>query len=352
MARFMRTQTVRHPIGATGSFRLSVVDGDVAMRGGDDDEAAVTASFTIRAGSDEEADRIFEAACFIVREGDGSLELEERTGRGGLSELVGRVLGDPGLDASVDVRAVVPRGAAVHVSGVSADVQAEGLSGSQGYRTVSGDLLLSGVGGDVSVEGVSADLTVRAAEALRFESHSVSGDLDLVAPIIESLRAVSVSGDIEIEGQLAPESHTAETVSGDLTLAPLGGVTVEVRGMSSDVTSELDHRLEGSFGRRRLVVGDGTAQLQFSTMSGDVSVVRPRRLGPDLARRAADGGGLQAAIEPQMAPGQTGATEATAGEAAQAATRPGSRLDILRALERGELDVEEAMRRLQDAVDD
>jgi hypothetical protein len=352
MARFVRTQTVRHPIGPTGSFRLSVVDGDVAMRGSDEDEAAVTASFTIRAGSDQEADRIFEAARFIVREGDGSLELEERTGRRGLSELVGRLFGDPGLDASIDVRAIVPRGAAVRVSGVSADVQAEGLSGSQAYRTVSGDLLLSGVGGEVSVEGVSADLTVRAAGALRFESHSVSGDLDLAAPVIESLRAVSVSGNIEIEGQLAPESHKAETVSGDLTLAPLGGVTVEVRGMSSDVSSELDHRLEGSFGRRRLVVGDGAAQLQFSTMSGDVSVVRPRRLGPDLAHQAAGASHDRTATEPETGPEQTGATDAAAGEAAQASTLPDSRLDILRALERGELDVEEAMRRLQEAGDD
>jgi hypothetical protein len=350
MARYVRTQTVRHPIGATGSFRLSVLDGDVALRGSDETEAAVTASFTIRAGSDQEADRAFEAARFIVREGEGSLEVDEPSGRRGLGELVGRLFGEPGVEAAVDVQVVLPRGAGVRVNGVSADVQAEGLSGTQGYRTVSGDLLLSGVSGELSVEGVSADLTVRAAGAIRLDSHSVSGDLDLAAPFIESLRAVSVSGDIEVEGRLAADGHRAETVSGDLTLAPLGGVTVEVRGMSSDVSSELDHRLEGSFGLRRLVVGDGAAQLQFSTMSGDVSVVRPRRLDPELARQASAGRSDRSAGDRAAEKDVPG--EATSGEAVPGSAGQVSRLDILRALERGELDVEEAMRRLQVAPDD
>jgi hypothetical protein len=94
---------------------------------------------------------------------------------------------------------------------------------------------------------------------------------------------------------------------------------VAVRGMSTDIHSALPHRLEGRADRRRLVLGDGAATMAFNSMSGDLAVTRSRQ----RPRPA----------EASMAPAAPTADE---------------RSEILGALERGEIDVDEAMRRLGD----
>jgi hypothetical protein len=166
----------------------------------------------------------------------------------------------------------------------------------------------------------------------------VSGDLSLIGPMITALRANTVSGDIEVEGQLAPSGdYRLETVSGDATFGLVGGAVFEVRGIASDVSSDLDHRIEGRQDRRRVTVGSGGPTVLFNSMSGDLSINRPRRLD-------------RLVPQPPAAP----APPAPPAAAAPSAQPPSAdeQLAILQALERGEIDVEEANRRLTGARGD
>ncbi len=132
--------------------------------------------------------------------------------------------------------------------------------------------------------------------------------------MLRSLRANTVSGDVELEAELAADGDfRVETVSGDLVVGLIGNATFEVHGISTDVSSELDHRLEGQVDRRRLIIGSGGPRLVFNSMSGDLDVRRPRRIAPAVAAKA---------------------------------PAPATQLEILHALERGEIDVDEATRRL------
>jgi hypothetical protein len=152
---------------------------------------------------------------------------------------------------------------------------------------------------------------------MRLEMNTVSGDVSAVAPRFDELRLVTVSGDVELEGEFAPRAqHRVETVSGDLSLGVVDGLTLEVRGLSSDTRVSVPHRSEGSRDRRRYVIGGGEGSLLFSSMSGDASVRPGRR--------------LTAPIPP------TPPTPADADD----------QLAILRALEAGEIDVDEAASRL------
>src|SRR5207247_6033412 len=111
------------------------------------------------------------------------------------------------------------------------------------------------------------------------EVQSVSGDVTISTPLLRRLRANAVSGDVELEAELAADGDfRVETVSGDLVVGLLGSATFEVHGLSTDVNSELDHRLEGQVDRRRLIIGKGGPRLVFNSMSGDVDVRRPRRI--------------------------------------------------------------------------
>lgn len=324
MPSFGRTQEIEHEIGPEGSFSLSVTSADVRLVATSTGMVRARATFQIHAGSDAEADRLFKENRLRVEAAPGTLSLGDRNdgnrGFGSISRFFGADTVE--LDG-VEVEA--PAGCRLLVRTVSGDFQASGFRGEQRLRSVSGDLRLVEGRGDVDVESVSGDVTLRAIGAVSLKSNNVSGDLSAEAPTFERLRAQSVSGDISVDGQLVPgTTHTVETVSGDCRLAIAGGATVDVRGLSSDVRSSLPHRIEGTADRRRLVVGDGKASVSFNSMSGDLSVVPSRQTAPTPVR----------------------SVPAAAVQAAPAKPGEEQQIEILGALERGEIDVDEAMRRL------
>ena len=106
----------------------------------------------------------------------------------------------------------------------------------------------------------------------------------------------------------------------------------QLRGLSTDVSVAVAHRSEGSRDRRRYVIGDGAATLQFSSMSGDVVVHTARRIPVPPVPAAPP------APEPPAPPSPP--------------LGPEEQMAVLRALERGEIDVDEASRRLSGASTD
>ena len=177
-----------------------------------------------------------------------------------------------------------------------------------------------------------------------------------------------MSGDVRLQASLAAGPlHTVETVSGDLSVEATTGVTVDVR-------RGMDFNREGSSG---LVTGDGAAQLRFRTLSGDCHVEGARRVDRPgwrdrkferrierhagrLARRMSpeEMGFTGMPTMPPMPPmrpmhgnpmppmpGDPMPATSSAPPAPESAAV--DQLEVLRALERGEIDVEEASRRLQ-----
>ncbi len=326
MAIFHRTQEIEHDIGPEGQVTIRVTSPDVEIRAIDGGTARVRVEYELRAASEANADEAFERIKYAVTASNGSLEVSEPKRS---SSSIGALAGILGLSSDrVEARLIaeVPRRARLIFTGVSADVTVIGLRGTSDIKTVSGDLVLSDVGGSLSVTGVSSDVSIRADEPIALHAKTVSGDLSAFAPRLTDVHVTSVSGDIELEGDLANGvTHRFETVSGDLTLGVVGGLTLQVRGLSSDVSVSLAHRSEGTRDRRRYVIGDGAASVEFHSMSGDVSVHPARRIAapPSPPRPPA----------PPVPP-------------APPAIPEDEQLKILRALERGESDVDEATRRL------
>ena len=332
MATFVRTQEIDHEIGPSGRLALRVVSPDVELRAVAGNQARVRIQFELRAATEAEADELFERVRFHVTKGTHSLEVSEpKRGDSGIGTIV-RILGMGSASVDVAVSAEIPAGAELAYDGVSADLTATGFRGEQEYRTVSGDLVLDRLAGDVRVRGVSSDISIRAEDPLRLELNTVSGDVSAFAPRFEELRLVTVSGDIEVEGELATErQHRVETVSGDLSIGVVGGLTLEVRGLSTDASISVPHRAEGSRDRRRYVIEGGEASLQFSSMSGDVMARPSRRFS---------------APTPPAPPVSPEPPTPPAGPVG-----PDEQLRILQALERGEIDVDEAAARLAGEAD-
>lgn len=316
MARFVREQAIEHRIGADGRFLLRATDPSLTLRAAQDDVARVRIQFELNAEDDAGADALLDRVRFASTASTRGLEVTEpRLREGGVGSIV-RLIGIGGPRVATTIVAEVPAGADVTLDVVSGDLDADGMRGHQEYRSISGDLRLIGIGGDVRIRGVSSDVSLRTDGSLRLEANTVSGDVTAMAASFDSVRITTVSGDIELEGALPMRAETRlESVSGDVALGLVGGVTLDVRGLASTVDVSLPHRAEGSRDRRRYIVGDGAARVVFRTMSGDLVAHAARR------------------VEPVAAP-------------AAARPAPADELDILRALERGEIDVEEAERRL------
>lgn len=330
MATFVRQRDVSHPIGAAGRLAIKVTDGDLRLRATQGGEASLRIVYEIAAASEAEADRIALDAPLEISQGDGWLEIRERQDRAGFGAAVRRIIAGQDAFRAITVEGEAPAGCELSLDTVSGDMLVDGMRGEQRYTTVSGDLVGTDLEHRVRLTTVSGDATLRGRERLAIWASTVSGDVSIMAPVLADVRLNAVSGDLELEGALARDgSFRAESVSGDLSVGLLGSVSLEVRGLSTDVHVEMDHRLEGRADRRRVVIGDGRPSFVFSSMSGDVLVRRPRRLEVPAAPPP-----------PPVAPA------VPAAPTPDALAREAAALEVLRALERGEIDVEEASRRL------
>jgi hypothetical protein len=300
---------IRHRIGANGAFNLSNVSGDIALRAADGDEIVVRARGRGRQ----------DWLPLNVRRTEGMLSIEIDQ-RGSGFNLFGR------NNVEVEFDVTLPRATRVEVTTVSGDIDANGTIGDQSYRSVSGDITLSRVGGRINVTTVSGDAAVRADEPMEADVTSTSGDLQISGALLRASKVRTVSGDVEVRGGFEPGAmHGIETVSGDVDIESAGGLTVEVR-----------KGIDLGGGPKQRVIGDGSARLRFRSLSGDLHV-----MGLGSERGVKD--------DPYAPPPPAAPLAPPAPPAPPAPSAGPNSLEILQMLERGEIDVEEAQRRLEGA---
>jgi hypothetical protein len=128
-------------------------------------------------------------------------------------------------------------------------------------------------------------------------------------------------------------------------LAPAGDVQIQMNSVTGDLNSEF----EGPTvirGRRSLAIGRTGPVVGFRSLSGDLHVVRPV---PTTSESTAPEASPMATETPSTIPSSPAPAgdRAGVGNHAIAAAYDDARLRILRSLERGEIDVAEAGRRLE-----
>jgi hypothetical protein len=322
MGEVQRVLKYSHPIGRTGRFSVSTARGRIRVHGVDGEVARVEIRYPIAeasAAADPRDDGVVD-----VTPTDGELRLEQAEDQGGLRRWLGRT-----SVRSIDFEAWVPRAASVTLWTVSGELDVEGLRGDLALRTVSGDATASDISGRLKLESVSGTVRVQGGR-LSLKGSTASGDLFVGADPFEQVELSAVSGDIELNGSLLADcSHRVESVSGDLVVATDSGLTAALRSLSGRITSDVPVTQRSESGGRVAILGDGKAALQFRTVSGGLRL-----------RRSA-----QALPQPIPLPEPTPVTPSPGP------TQPGDQaLATLQALERGEIDVEEAERRLAGAA--
>ena len=188
--------------------------------------------------------------------------------------------GERSFDGDADLVVNVPRASRVSASTVSADIDAEGLSGKPELKSVSGRVALAGtftaadvqsVSGAVRVSGTGNDARIRAV--------AISGDVT-VSAMDGELKATSVSGSVNVTAagvRRADLGSTSGSVVYDAPLAADG--RYELGTVSGDV--------------RLVVHGNVKARYELSTMSGSIR----NGFGPKPQRVSEYGPGMELNFE-------------------------------------------------------
>jgi DUF4097 and DUF4098 domain-containing protein YvlB len=189
--------------------------------------------------------------------------------------LVDKVLHGGSL-ASVEYDMLVPRGCALELHSVSADIDAEGVGGEAALHSVSGEVNLVDAQGHADLHTVSGTIdAARVAGTLR--ANSTSGSVVVRDARLDSFRLHTVSGSMNVDTPLLPErTYDASTVSGSLTLTVPAGTTVKARLHSVSGTIRSDLPGTASHGPARhewsSEGGDGAARLSMDSVSGSLTL--------------------------------------------------------------------------------
>ncbi|MDQ2805937.1 MAG: DUF4097 domain-containing protein [Chloroflexota bacterium] len=297
------------------------------------------------------------------------LDLNMNDLRQGLADL-GRSLGRLGRAGSVPLDIQVPHRCAVTVRTASGDIQVSAVQGNVFIQSAAGDVQLREIEGSVLVKGASSDVAIARLRG-RLGLRTISGDLQVRETELAALSVGTVSGDLTLDAVLYPGAdYDFQTVSGDLDLRLPADTkaAVEFETISGDFECRLPHQSNRQSRRHRQIAinGGGDLHLRIRTTSGDVQIGgnNAQAAGgppPAWATAPADS---EASMTRAFSPAESAAAQAAVvgdtfrvdsdpaptqrlrAEAAPASPRPSAEMSILEAIERGELTVDEGLRRL------
>lgn len=164
------------------------------------------------------------------------------------------------VSGEIELRDVSGR---IRVKTVSGDIESYDTTGTSRYGSVSGSLLIEDGDKELELETVSGDIEVVSTRFVSITGHSVSGDVDIRGEMIEggSVDFDNVSGSIRLKlGGDINSKFDLETGSGSIR-----------NRLTNDKSKVLKYVRDE---RLRFVVGAGDGEVNFSTRSGDITVSR------------------------------------------------------------------------------
>lgn len=288
-------------VGEPAELELSNVTGHVTVRGGDEPMIRMHARKHGR-------DRAVENTRIETEQDGNRVIIKTRPGPEGMGRLVN--LGNN--MCAVDYELTVPRDCRVEVHTVSGSIDVESLAAPVKLQTVSGPITVQAISAAASVSTVSGKIQGRQI-AGTLSLHTTSGGTQIRESQLDGFTLHTVSGGAVLETPLTPGAHYyAKTVSGSVrVVVPANtGVTVQMKSVSGSVHTDLPAEITRS-GRRSWQgrINGGGATLEMQSVSGSLHLE--------------NGGGEAPEVPPSP--------ETT---------------ELLRALEAGELTVDDVLERL------
>ena len=161
--------------------------------------------------------------------------------------------------------------AEVEIDTVSANIDLAGVYGNEtDLSTVSGEVRCADVtANELKLSSTSGTLSCENCKADKLDLENVSGTIRVDGEY-RSIDIDTVSGSTNLSLAVSPEKLDVDGVSGDIKVAlPEGSnFTAKLDTVSGNITCAFP----GTIGSDLVVVGDGTANYRFSTVSGSLTI--------------------------------------------------------------------------------
>ena len=262
-----------------------------------------------------------------------------RMGKGfNLSVDLGRWMG--GRDYHIKV----PYNCNLSLRTSSGDINVMGVTGTSLLHSTSGDIHVSRASGNLLVNSASGDIRIGGLEG-KLGARSASGDIRAEKADLKELNITTASGDIDLDLLSVPESNwEIKTVSGEVTVYLPGDtrLTADIRTLSGEINcgfprSQVNYTPGHGRSESKLQINGGGSKVNLSTVSGDITV-KPR-----MGEGQSDQGAYTTDLSRM---GQNGGASGDITRPEGYVSRQQAELEILQALERGEITSQDAMQRL------
>lgn len=279
----MSEETLEKVFQVSGSARLEVSN----IRGSTEIHTGADGVISIKAVKHEDTGNAKSTEIELTQEADGTVKVKTRFPEIHWSWLTGS------QPCKVDYVITAPRSCTLKVNGVSNDALVEGFDGDASFSSVSGDMILRDLHGAVKIKTVSGDLELTnltgelnintVSGDIRgktlsghFHLDTVSGDADLGEANLPSVKATTVSGDLQFETALGEGPYKFDSVSGEVGLK----VPAETRCSAElhTVSGSLQVKLPATSmsrhnGWQAVEVQGGGVKVSLHSVSGDLALV-------------------------------------------------------------------------------
>jgi len=247
---------------------ISNICGRINVRGSDRSDV------TIRARKDTNGHEAVATATVIEMGQDGDRVWAKTQFRQGVGALYG-LLENNGRPVDVFYDVECPRKATVSVNGLSCSLNVANIDGDVKTNAMSGRSEVSHVHGDLSMNSVSGALSATGATG-RIRARSVSGRIDATDCHASEFRINTVSGAMRLDTRTLPEHGTSiTTVSGrcELAIPRSSACTIVSHSVSGSVHCDLPANvLESKRSRWRATLNGGGTEITFNSVSGGLTV--------------------------------------------------------------------------------
>ena len=255
--------------------------------------------------------------------------------------------------ATVDYTVHMPAAGALRVKNVNGAIAVTGLTNRSEASAVNGSVSLVNLSGQIDAGTVNGSLKAAGLSGAA-KLNTVNGSLDLTSTDLARLDARTVSGGIRAAFTIAADGrYEFATTNGscELTLPSESRCTLRMESVNGGVECALSHttvssEMRPAFSSWEGAVNGGGAPVSVRTVNGRLRMLA----APVSAAAVAPAANATAGDAPAFTPtAKTTAGGTSAGGSAPKAAEPArppehSTMDILRAVERGELSVDDAMK--------
>jgi DUF4097 and DUF4098 domain-containing protein YvlB len=179
----------------------------------------------------------------------------------------------------------VPVESELNVRTDSGNVTVDSVHGDMTFDTVGGNLQLSDVDGYLVIKTIDGSLVCTRC-AGKLEANSISGNMQLLQPTLDSVRVQTSSGNILFDGSFLSrgiyimknfsgtiEVHFSPDDSFDLNAASLKGTVINQASIKPDTHGS--HRVPSKWGQSLFgTVNEGRAKVELSSFSGTIKILK------------------------------------------------------------------------------